>query len=61
MIWTTGVINSSFIPMPKMSADRDDDSPHPSYLLKFRKSTIKLWEAALPTLKEDSRQCVSNQ
>ncbi|OAX34014.1 hypothetical protein K503DRAFT_774999 [Rhizopogon vinicolor AM-OR11-026] len=31
-----------------------------SYFLDFPKSTVKLWEAALPTLKEESKQCIGN-
>ncbi|KAG1743651.1 NUDIX hydrolase domain-like protein [Suillus paluster] len=37
-----------------------DDAPRKPYVLKFPKPTIELFEAALPTLKEESRQCIEN-
>ncbi|KAG2116778.1 NUDIX hydrolase domain-like protein [Suillus clintonianus] len=35
-------------------------APRPSYVHTFSRPTIELFEAALPTLKEESRQCIEN-
>ncbi|KAG1762191.1 NUDIX hydrolase domain-like protein [Suillus occidentalis] len=44
-----------------MPADESICAPRQShYVLTFSKPTIELFEAALPTLKEESRQCIEN-
>lgn len=54
------VIKDTFPPTEKMPADESICAPRQSpYVLTFSKPTIELFEAALPTLKEESRQCVS--
>ncbi|KAG1729988.1 NUDIX hydrolase domain-like protein [Suillus lakei] len=43
-----------------MPADESASTPRQPYVLTFSKPTLKLFETTLPTLKEDSRQCIEN-
>jgi hypothetical protein len=53
------VIKDYYSSVPKkMPTDESASAPRQSYVLAFSKPTIELFEAALPTLKEESRQCV---
>lgn len=43
-----------------MPTDKSASAPRQPCVLTFSKPTIELFEAALPTLKEESRQCIEN-
>ncbi|KAG1848912.1 NUDIX hydrolase domain-like protein [Suillus subluteus] len=43
-----------------MPADKSASAPRQSCVLTFSKPTAELFEAALPTLKEESKQCIEN-
>ncbi|KAG2339340.1 hypothetical protein BDR05DRAFT_1003446 [Suillus weaverae] len=43
-----------------MPTDKSASAPRQSCVLTSSKPTIELFEAALPTLKEESRQCIEN-
>lgn len=43
-----------------MPADKSGSAPCQPRILTFSKPTVELFEAALPTLKEESRQCIEN-
>lgn len=48
--------------LPKMPTDESASAPRQpyDYVRTFSKPTVELFEAALPTLKEESRQCIEN-
>ncbi|KAG2142798.1 NUDIX hydrolase domain-like protein [Suillus bovinus] len=43
-----------------MPTDDSESARQPYYIGTFSKPTVELFEAALPTMKEESRQCIEN-